>query len=129
MNMRMNIIYPLKKKKMYNKIKDDDRESILGFVKEHKYDYSKPIPVEDVADILNDMQYDFYIEGLTSSCWDWDMTLYLDYYDSNIDAVLCILEMEYLYAIEDEEDFVDLILDLKSIVNSRREKFLVLKKE
>lgn len=115
------------KKKMYKKIKDDDRESILGFVKEHQYDYSKPIPVEDVADILNDMQYDFYIEGLTSSCWDWDMTLYLDYYDSNIDAVLCILEMEYQYYIEDEEDFVDLILNLKSIVNSRREKLLFLK--
>lgn len=112
---------------MYKKIKDDDRESILGFVKEHQYDYSKPIPVEDVADILNDMQYDFYIEGLTSSCWDWDMTLYLDYYDSNIDAVLCILEMEYQYYIENEEDFVDLILNLKSIVNKRREKLLFLK--
>lgn len=128
MNMRMNIIYLLKKKKMYKKIKDDDREYILGFVKGHQYDYSKPIPVEDVADILNDMQYDFYIEGLTSSCWDWDMTLYLNYYDSNIDAVLCVLEMEYQYSIEDEEDFVDLILDLKSIVNSKREKLLALKK-
>lgn len=42
---------------MYKKIKDDDRESILMFVKEHKYNYSKPIPVEDVADILYDMQY------------------------------------------------------------------------
>lgn len=112
---------------MYKKIKDDDREYILGFVKEHQYDYSKPIPVEDVADILNDMWYDFYIEGLTSSCWDWDMTLYLDYYDSNIDAVLCILEMEYQYYIENEEDFVDLILNLKSIVNKRREKLLFLK--
>lgn len=106
---------------------DKDRESILGFIKDHKYDYSKPIPVEDIADILNDMQYDFYIEALVSSCWDWETNLYLDYYDSNIDAVLCILEMEYQYYLEDEEDFADLILNLKDIVNKRREKLLFLK--
>ena len=107
---------------MYKKIKDKDRETILWFIKEHKYDYSRPIPVRDVADILNDMQYDFYIEGLAGSCWDRDMTLYLDYYDSNLDAVLCILEMEYQYNLEDDEDFVDLILNLKDIVNKKKEK-------
>lgn len=113
---------------MYKKIDDKDREYILGFVKEHQYDYSKPIPAEDVADILNDMWYDFYIEGLTASCWDWDMTLYLDYYDSTLDAVLCILEIEHQYYLKDEEEFVDLILNLKSIVNKTKEKLLVLKK-
>ena len=114
---------------MYKKIKDDDRESILGFVKERQYDYSKPIPVEDIADImLNDMLYDFYIEGLSSSCWYWDMTLYLDYYDKNLDAVVCVLEMEYEYYLEDDEDLVDFILNLKSIVQSRKEKVLTLKK-
>lgn len=113
---------------MYKKIEDEDREYILEFIKEHKYDYSKPIPVEDVSDILNDMWYDFYIEALVSNCWDWETTLYLDYYDSTIDAVLCILDMEYQYYLEDEEDFADLILNLKDIVNKRREKLLVLKK-
>ena len=112
---------------MYKKIKDKDREYILEFVKEHQYDYSKPIPVEDVADILNDMQYDFYIEGLTASCWDWDMTLYLDYYDPTLDAVLCILEMEYQYYLEDENDFVDLILNLKDIVDKKKEKVLAIR--
>lgn len=111
---------------MYKKIKDKDRKTILWFVKEHQYDYSKPIPVEDVADILNDMWYDFYIEGLAVSCWDWDMTLYLDYYDPNLDAVLCILEMEYQYHLENEEDFVDLILNLKDIVNKKKEKVLAI---
>jgi hypothetical protein len=53
--MKIIIIYILMKKKMYKKINDKDREYILEFVKEHQYDYSKPIPVEDVADILNDM--------------------------------------------------------------------------
>ena len=113
---------------MYKKINDEDREYILGFVKEHQYDYSKPIPVEDVADILNDMWYDFYIEALVTNCWDGETTLYLDYYDSSIDAVICILEMEYQYHLENEEDFVDLILNLKDIVNKRKEKLLALKK-
>lgn len=47
---------------MYKKIKDKDRETILGFIKEHKYNYSKPIPVRDVADILNEtLLYSKYV--------------------------------------------------------------------
>lgn len=112
---------------MYKKIKDKDREAILRFVKKHQYNYSKPIPVEDVANILNDVWYDFYIEALVSNCWDGEATLYLDYYDSTIDAVVCILEMEYQYHLKDEEDFVDLILNLKDIVNKKKENLLALK--
>jgi DNA-directed RNA polymerase alpha subunit len=35
--------------------------------------------------------------------------------------------MEYQYHLENEEDFVDLILNLKSIVNKRKEKLLSIK--
>lgn len=86
---------------------DTDRESILGFIKDHKYDYSKPIPVEMLADLLYEMQA---VKGFQN-------------------LRFCIDGMEGSYKFENEEEMYEFIIELAEKVRLYREKFLVLKKE
>lgn len=103
-----------------------DRDYLIQVIKEREFDFNKSIPVEKIGHILNECWFDFYLEWLTSSCWDGEMTIYLDYYDSNVDAVILIDDMEWSYIFESEEDMVDYILSLEKLVEKYRQKFLSL---
>ena len=105
------------------------KNSIIKYIEGLNLDYSKPIPVECISGIMNYRWWDFYIEWLTSNCWDWEMNLYLDYYDSNANAVICIDEMEWSYVLEGPEDIYDLIISCAERVRCYRDKLLILKKE
>lgn len=109
--------------------REEDRRRVLEIVKSYHLDYSRDICIEYISDILNECWYDFYIEDLVPNCWEWDHYYYLDYYDSNAEAVICIENYKYYYHYENEEEIVDFILDMNDKVDRYRNKFSFLKQE
>jgi len=116
-----------------------DREKLLEVIKEKDLDYTKPIPICKVYNIMSsyndvaDEYLDFYLEWLTTMAWEWDETCYLDYYDDNARAIILIDEVEWMLnrynEITNEEDLADLIISWDELVEQYRQKFLVLKKK
>lgn len=102
---------------------------LKDYIKSKEFDYTKSISIDDIHDILLHTNQGVYIEWLTSCAWEWEMNLYLDYYDSSIDAIVLITDMKYSYGFDDDDDLYDFIIKLLEKVREYKEKLLVLKKE
>ena len=109
--------------------REEDRRRIIDIVKWYCFNYSKDIYLEDISNILNDCWYDFYIEDLVPNCWEWGHYYYLDYYDKNAKAVICIDTYNYVNRFADEEEIADLILSMEDRVNKYKNKFSFLEQE
>ena len=110
-----------------------DREKLLEIIKEMEFDYSKKIDAVDVHELILNWRHkgwcdiDFYIEWLTSSAWEWDMSLYLGYYDESIHHIVLIWWVDFYMSFDDENDIADFIEDCYQAVKATKEKLLVLK--
>lgn len=98
------------------------------YIKAQWFDYKKPISIDTIHKILVDTNQDCYIEWLTSSAGEWDMGLYLDYYDTSIDAIVLITEMKYSYGFDNDNDLYEFMKWLIKKVEDYKKKLSLLKK-
>lgn len=103
------------------------RNDILTAVRNADLDYKKEICIEDICDIVSDLQDEFYIEWLVSSCWRWEWDYYLTYYEPKINSVILCTDVDYEKDFEDDEDLTDYIERMEEIVNQRKNFFNSLK--
>lgn len=116
-----------------------DKNKLIKVIKEYNIDYDAPIQMETVSSIMHNYWWlDFYLEQITSDAWEWDAFCYLDYYDENARAVICIVDVGWelnsyvesdIYDVESDEDLADRIIEWSEIVEDYRKKFLYLKKK
>lgn len=94
--------------------------------------YEEDLPWTFTAYKMNDMLYwlgfDFYLETLGTNAWEWEETLYLDYYEPIVNAVIMMEDYPREYNFETLEDIADQIIIRENMYNIYKNKFLPLKK-
>ena len=112
-----------------------DREKLLEIIKQEDFDYSKKIDAWKIQSIILNWRNgwwcdtDFYIEWLTSDAWEWEMHLYLSYYDESIHHIILVWWVDFYMSFDDENDVADFVEDCYNWVKAMQEKFLVLKQK
>lgn len=110
-----------------------DREKLLEVIKQEDFDYTKKIDARKIHSIIIDRRNagwcdtDFYIEWLTSDAGEWDMYLYLSYYDESIHHIVLVWWVDFYMSFDDENDIADFIENCYQGVKAMQEKFLIFK--
>ena len=106
------------------------KQDIIKWLKSEHYDEDLPwtFTAYKMADLLYWLWCDFYLETLGTTAGEGEQTLYLDYYEPIVDAVIMIRDLERDYNFETLEDIADQVISWENLYNKYREKFLPLKK-
>lgn len=106
------------------------KKEIIERLKAQHYDEDLPwtFSAYKMADMLYGLNRDYYLETIGCTAWEWEQTLYLDYFEPTVNAIIFMDEQDREYNFETLDDIAEQIIKRDDLYKCYKAKFYLIKK-